>query len=325
MKLNTLAAAALAALFGLAALPAKAIGRFADVTVIDRSSGAALPVHYHRGEYWVAGVPGAKYSVQVRNRLSARVMAVTSVDGVNVLSGETAAVEQTGYVFAPWQSYQITGWRKSDSEVAAFEFSDAANSYAQRTGRPGHVGVIGVALFREKAPEYVPPPLPMPMHVPAPIQERGSSDTRDFGDRLSSRERAPKEDALASPPGRTDQAPPSAPTSKSQLGESGTASSAAQGARAQPVPEALLSQRQAEPAARKLGTAHGQREASYVQNVSFERRSASPDELVRIRYDSRENLLAMGVIAPRTLPAASPNPFPESPLVRYVPDPPAYR
>ena len=29
---------------------------------------------------------------------------------------------------------QITGWRKSNSEVAAFTFTDASNSYAERTG-----------------------------------------------------------------------------------------------------------------------------------------------------------------------------------------------
>ena len=277
MKLNILAGAALIALCGLAAVPAQAVGRLADVTVIDRQSGATLPVYFHRGEYWVAGLPGARYAVQVRNRVGERLMAVTSVDGVNVVSGETAAVEQTGYVFAPWQSYQITGWRKSDAQVAAFEFSDAANSYAQRTGRPGHVGVIGVALFREKAPEFVAPP--------------------------------------AAP----------APSTKSSLGDAGLASGAAQGAQSRQAPEALASRRDAEPASPKLGTAHGQRESSYVQNVAFERRSARPDEVLRIRYDSRENLLAMGVIAPRPLPAPWPNPFPESPLVRYVPDPPAYR
>jgi hypothetical protein len=72
----------------------------------------------------------------VRNKLGERVLAVTAVDGVNVLSGETAAWDQAGYVFSPWQQYQVTGWRKSSSEVAAFEFSALGDSYAGRTGRP---------------------------------------------------------------------------------------------------------------------------------------------------------------------------------------------
>jgi hypothetical protein len=320
MKLHSLATAALLVLSGLAALPAQAVGRLADVTVIDRNSGAALPLHFHRGEYWVAGQPGARYAVSVRNRLGARVMAVTSVDGVNVLSGETAAFEQTGYVFGAWQSYQITGWRKSDTQVAAFEFSDAANSYAQRTGRPGHLGVIGVALFREKTPDFV----TQPMQVPAPIHERNSNLSRDSGERLGARERSSSDASLASSAERDAPASP-APSAKSQLGDLGSASGAAQEARAQRAPEGLLSRRHGEPAAPRLGTAHGQREASYVQNTHFERRSALPDEVVRIRYDSFENLLALGVITPRPLPAPSPNPFPESSLGRFAPDPPVLR
>jgi hypothetical protein len=71
----------------------------------------------------------------------------------------------------------------------------------------------------------------------------------------------------------------------------------------------------------KLGTGHGAREASYVQDTDFERLSSTPNEVIRIRYDSYENLVAMGVVpAPRWRTA--PNPFPDSPLPGYVPDPP---
>ncbi len=136
MKSGSFILPALAALLALASLPAQAIGRLADITIVDRETGATLPVHYAKGEYWVAGRPGARYAVTVHNRLGERVLAVPSVDGVNVLSGETAAWDQRGYVFPPYERYQITGWRKSSSEIAAFEFSSAGNSYAGRTGRP---------------------------------------------------------------------------------------------------------------------------------------------------------------------------------------------
>src|ERR1700683_4378026 len=80
---------------------AQALGGLADIAIIDRDTGVALSPHYFRGEYWVAGRPGAKYSIEVHNRLGERLLAVTSVDGVNVLSGETAAWDQGGYVFEP--------------------------------------------------------------------------------------------------------------------------------------------------------------------------------------------------------------------------------
>ncbi|MBU0827335.1 MAG: hypothetical protein KKE41_05530, partial [Gammaproteobacteria bacterium] len=116
LPLPTLTAVStLAALLTLSSLPAQAVGRLADVTIVDRDTGATLPVHYAKGEYWVAGRPGARYAVTVHNRSGGRVLAVPSVDGVNVLSGETAAWDQRGYVFSPYERYQITGWRKSSS------------------------------------------------------------------------------------------------------------------------------------------------------------------------------------------------------------------
>ena len=283
------ALAALTALLGLAHLPAQAIGRLADVTIVDRDTGATLPVHYARGEYWVAGRPGARYAITVRNRLGERVLAVPSVDGVNVLSGETAAWDQRGYVFSPYERYQITGWRKSDSQVAAFEFSHIANSYAARTGRPAHVGVIGVALFREQPPV----PQPAPAITPEPYSQR-----RDNGHGLGRLREEP-----ASPAAAATAAPdPSAESSaRSQ--------SADRVAKAAPMPSA------------KLGTAHGQRETSVVTHTSFTRLQEQPNEIISIRYDSRENLVASGIIRERPARMPVPRAFPQSDNLSYVPDP----
>jgi hypothetical protein len=70
-----------------------------------------------------------------------------------------------------------------------------------------------------------------------------------------------------------------------------------------------------------LGTGHGRREASWVTQVAFERERDRPDEVVRIRYDSRENLVAMGVIRERAPRQRQLDPFPNSPRLGYVPDP----
>lgn len=137
----------------LASSQVLAVGRVADVSVIDRDSGQVIQARYHRGEWWVEGRPGARYAIRIHNTLGHRVLAVTSVDGVNVVTGESAAVDQRGYVFDAWTGYDISGWRKSDAQVAAFEFTSVPRSYAARTGRPDNVGVIGVALFRERAPQ----------------------------------------------------------------------------------------------------------------------------------------------------------------------------
>ena len=271
---------ALAASVFLLAQPCHAVGRLANVTIIDRDSGSSLPTYYFRGEYWVAGAPGARYAIAIRNNLGGRVLAVTSVDGVNILTGDTARWDQTGYVFGPSEFYQITGWRKSQYEVADFEFSDAANSYAQRTGRPANLGVIGVALFKERLQEPPSAPLVAP---PAPLSREGDS----------ARER-------------------------------GSAAAGSAFGRAAPSPAEPLAE-SAQPPAAKLGTAHGAREQSYVQYTDFVRASEQPNEIIRIRYDSRENLIAMGVIRHPPPITITPNPFPDSPVAHYVPDPPPYR
>ena len=133
----------------------------AEVQSIDRSTGQTLETWRHRGRLYVAGTPGNRYAVSLRNRSEGRVLTVISVDGVNAISGETANASQSGYVLAPGQAAEIAGWRKNMDEVAAFYFTRIGDSYAARTERPQNVGVIGVAVFNE----YVPPPPP-----PAPAQ-----------------------------------------------------------------------------------------------------------------------------------------------------------
>jgi len=126
-----------------------------SVDVYDRNDGAALTVYGKDGRRYIIGTPGHEYAVRIRNCTGERILAVTSVDGVNVVSGETASPEQSGYVIEPYGSVEIAGWRKSLERTAAFYFTDLRDSYAARTGRPGNVGVIGVAVFKERQPPIV--------------------------------------------------------------------------------------------------------------------------------------------------------------------------
>ncbi len=294
---------ALSLLLAGTALQSHAVGRLADITIVDRDSGAVLPVHYHQGEYWVAGNPGSRYAITYFNRVGERLLAVMSVDGVNVLSGETAGFNQSGYVLSGLQRYQVNGWRKSDSEVAAFAFAAANASYAARTGRADNIGVIGVALFREQRAE---PQVQLP--DPA-IRQRESRGWRREDERVGSSSSPKRESGMAD-----------------QLSERSSnlpAESDAARGRVESLGKALAP---AAPATR-LGTAHGQRETSWVSRTQFERAQSQPDEIIQIRYDSRDNLIASGVIrvpVPRQhMPRI--DPFPASEQATYVPDPPPLR
>ena len=256
--LLTLIAAAAAS--ACSAPPAAALGSLVDMQIVDRSRGETLSTWRHRGASYVAGRPGDRYAVRLTNRSPGRVLVVLSVDGVNAVSGDTAAPGQAGYVLAPWQTTEITGWRKSLSEAAAFYFTALPDSYAARTSRPDNVGVIGVAVFRERERALVAPP----------ALDGGAMPQREMN-----RDRG----------------------------------AAAQ--EAAPAPSAKAAARD-----ERLGTGHGEREFAPVTQTQFERASERPAELTLLRYDSRENLLASGVI--RLLaPRRAPEPFPG-----FVPDPP---
>lgn len=239
----------LAAAPALAALPAYAGDSLIDVRVIDRHRGRELPMYRHRGHWWVVGEPGMRYAVELRNTTSQRLLSVVSVDGVNVITGQTALADQAGYVVRPWDRTEVAGWRKSEREIAAFHFTRSDWSYASRTDRPDDVGVIGVAVFRER-PAYTPPPQ---WHDPDRMKPYSSR-------------------------------------------RSGPAS-----------------------AEQSLGTGHGEREVDRARRTEFERLRNEPDEVISIRYDSYENLVAMGVIKPRR--KYRPNPFPGDGRPGFVPDP----
>ena len=134
------------ALLGLLSLAAHA----SRVEIYDRATGEVLPVYEHDGRSYVAGEPRHEYEIRIHSTGPGRVLAVASVDGVNAITGETADTSQSGYVLDPYGFARIEGWRKSMSRTAAFYFTRLPDSYAARTGRPDNVGVIGVALFREK-------------------------------------------------------------------------------------------------------------------------------------------------------------------------------
>lgn len=137
-------------LFSLSA-SAHRVDEETDLVIHDVTADHDLTVYEHEGRNYVAGTPGHKYEVRIYNRVPTRALAVVSVDGLNVLTGKPAHPSQGGYVVPAFEQVGVDGWRKSLSEVAAFTFTSIPDSYAARTGQAQNVGVIGAALFRERA------------------------------------------------------------------------------------------------------------------------------------------------------------------------------
>lgn len=111
-----------------------------------------LPMFQHQGRWYVGGEHGQPYGLLLRNHSAGRLLVVVSVDGVNVLNGEPAAADQSGYIIAPYGGVSIDGWRKSRESVAEFVFTAPEDSYAERTGQGGNTGILGFAVFEEAVP-----------------------------------------------------------------------------------------------------------------------------------------------------------------------------
>ena len=263
--------------------------RLIDVTVVNRSTGERLTPYQHDGKLYVAGTPGERYAIELKSRRGERVLTVLSVDGVNALTGQTAATLQSGYVLDGGQSYAVSGWRKTMDDVAQFVFTDLPDSYAARTGRPGNVGVIGVAVFREKVQ-------PLPQPVVAPQWSRRDESAENSAE--SMQKMAPTA------------TPVPAPLAKGEASDRAVGTLADK--RAEPM-ESMESEKKV----RQLGTGHGEREYAPTRYTDFTRNSDTPDEVITLYYDSRPNLIARGIIASPRL--AEPKAFPAG--FGFVPDP----
>jgi hypothetical protein len=95
---------------------------------------------------------GQEYSIRIKNNSYSRILAVSSVDGLDVLTGKSALENGNGYVINGYNSLTIDGFRVSNEKVAKFLFDYKGSSYAasKEDGSERNVGVIGVRIFAEK-------------------------------------------------------------------------------------------------------------------------------------------------------------------------------
>jgi hypothetical protein len=105
---------------------------------------------------YVVGHDGERYSIVLTNHTNHRFESVATVDGLDVVNGHPAGLDNRGYILSPWARLEIDGFRRSTDAVAAFRFSRVADSYAAQTSGDRNVGVIGVAFFSERGDSFQP-------------------------------------------------------------------------------------------------------------------------------------------------------------------------
>lgn len=275
--------------------------------------GGIIHTYWHDGSMYVAGHNGGRYNLRLQNNTGERVEAVVTVDGRDVVSGQLGNYKtQRGYVIEPYGSVAIEGFRQSLQQVAAFRFTDIGNSYSARRGSGQHVGVIGVAVFKEHQPRFRPRPQPTPIAT-RPYYEPYGGDAGGYDYKRAESSSAPPADAPA-------------PASPARVSGGSAAKSAYD------YDDVAAEASIAPPRNNRLGTEYGESTYSAVREVSFTRKhSRRPDSLLTVYYDSLDGLRARGVAVDPVyyapVPVYPPQPFPDNGERhnQYAPPPPPRR
>lgn len=127
-----------------------------DTHVEIKVKGKPVRTYNYNNNNYIEARAGTEYTIRVCNDSWSRMLAVITVDGLNVISGQ-AQDESVGegYIVPFRNSIEIKGFRKDTDTVGAFKFCKKGASYCNEKGLKGNNGVIGVRLYREKKREPV--------------------------------------------------------------------------------------------------------------------------------------------------------------------------
>lgn len=114
------------------------------------AAGKVRPPDTHRA--YVEALRGERYAVRVTNRTGERVGLVIAVDGRNILTGKKSHLrsDERMYILPPYGSGTYEGWRTDRDTVNRFYFTDPGDSYAGAFGDYSAMGVVAVAVYRER-------------------------------------------------------------------------------------------------------------------------------------------------------------------------------
>jgi hypothetical protein len=246
-------------------------------------NGNSVAKYHKDGKVYVEAKEGSEYEISIKNHGPSRILAVASVDGLNVLTGEQSSIEDSGYVIGAYSSYRIKGFRYNDEKVGAFKFVKKSQSYAgsKNDGSIANCGVIGVIVYDEHQP-YVDWTLTSTSTLISM-----NNDSSDSSYTLKSIEPYSSKTINASYLSQTDGA------------------------------EGLSCKSVADVRSFDMGSGWGKSKESKVTKTEFTR--GEKTQRFEIYYASRQSLISMGIIQPRTSQVAFPKSFP-----KYASPPPGW-
>lgn len=136
-------------------------------------NGKPIKEYYHKDKFYIEAKEGSEYTIKIKNHNYKKIMAVLSVDGIEVLKGGIASDADSGYIINPFSSIEIKGYRIDENNIATFKFTDGKTSYAtvveqefddakleevkkENIAPARNNGVIGVRIWEEKDTPIIP-------------------------------------------------------------------------------------------------------------------------------------------------------------------------
>jgi hypothetical protein len=235
--------------------------------------GETRPEYVARGTVYVEALRGRDFSLRLTNPLGIRVAVALSVDGLNTIDARhTSAKDARKWVLDPYQTVVIPGWQVSGDTSRKFYFTGERHSYGAALGQTNNLGAIEAVFYREKLPWR------------ETHRWSGGKDKREASS--SERERA------------ADAAPPEVRLDESRAQTKESNASGAAGAEPQAGAPRDFSQKSLPAPSLSdeyAATGIGRRTRFDVTRVDLDLED-SPASSVRIRYEFRPQLLALGVL-----------------------------
>jgi hypothetical protein len=304
-----------------------------DVQVI-RENGETAPTYALKDRFYVAGNANERYTIHVTNPTANRVEAVVSVDGLDVIDGESADLRKRGYIVPAYGDVRIEGFRTSLDNVATFRFSSVDGSYAGQKGKARNVGVIAVAIFEEQGASAEQQQIIVGDARPVPGTTKPYDYSEDLdaglgrtrgagapsggrGERVATKSdsvsrRAPAKDS----PRHADKKVAEAPAQPTSVAPGMTGGAVAPQSRPAPAPrpphydnysdDSADEEYEAPPAVttnnpaptyrQGLGTEYGEQRSSSASYTRFVRSATRPIAIAELRYNDNAGLTALGIL-----------------------------
>lgn len=237
----------------------------------------------HEDSVYIEGRKGSEYTINFTNRFYKPLKIVFSVDGLNIITGNTTF--ERGYVVEPQETISIPGWLSSPNTAQRFVFSSKNDSYNinNKSGDADNIGVIGAMVFDiDNSTFYA--------DQWYKNTKKRLTDVYGYADMWDDKWNNPWVE----------------PTIASGIGSTGTVLCAASSAINRRV-DVTASAIDSSAVKQELGTEYGE-DVDFKTTTSYKKFLSTPSHILTIYYDSKKGLEKRGIVL--KVAFTKPNPFP---------------